>query len=74
MVCGPISAALAYCFIFIFLDILVNFTRTLWYDQFARGFKAPHNTAKKSEHFYSTVWYPKLIALHASAPNHVFGQ
>ena len=41
---------------------------------FARGFITPRNTAIKSEHFYNIVRHPELIALYASAPDHVFGQ
>ena len=35
--CGPISAALAYYFIFLFLDILINYTHTLWYALVGQG-------------------------------------
>ena len=65
---------LLHFFIF-FLDYLfiTNCTHTFWYVQFARGFSVPHNTARKVRTL-STVRHPELIALYASAPNHVLGQ
>ena len=48
-------------------------TRTFGYGQYARGFRLPHNTAQEVRTL-STVRHPELIALYASAPNHVLGQ
>ena len=48
-------------------------TRTCGYGQFARGPRLPHNTAQEVRTL-STVRHPELIALYASAPNHVLGQ
>ena len=62
-------------FLYLFLDCLfiTNSSRTFWYVQFARGFSVSHNTARKVRTL-STVRHPELIALYASAPNHVLGQ
>ena len=48
-------------------------TRTFGYGQFARGSRLPHNTVQEFRTL-SIVRHPELIALYASAPNHVFGQ
>ena len=48
-------------------------TRTFGYSQFVSGSRLPHNTAQEVRTL-STVRHPKLIALYASAPNHVLGQ
>ena len=48
-------------------------TCTLGYGQYARGSRLPHNTAQEVRTL-STVRHPELIALYASAPNHVLGQ
>ena len=47
-------------------------TRTFGYGQYARGSCLPHNTTQEVRTL-PTVWHPELIALYASAPNHVFG-
>ena len=52
---------------------MTSSTRTLWYGQYARGLSVPHNTAREVRTL-STVRHPELIALYASAPNHVLGQ
>ena len=48
-------------------------TCTLGCGQYARGSRLPHNTAQEVRTLL-TVQHPELIALYASAPNHVFGQ
>ena len=48
-------------------------TRMFGYGQFARGSRLPHNMAQEVRTL-SIVRHPELIALYASAPNHVFGQ
>ena len=48
-------------------------TCTFGYGQYARGSRLPRNTVQEVRTL-STVRHPELIALYASAPNHVFGQ
>ena len=60
-----------------YLSLICPFTtfRTcmLGYGQYARGSHSPRNTVQEVRTL-STVLHPELIALYASAPNHVFGQ
>ena len=58
---------------FLYCLFIINCTRTLVYVRLARGFSVPHNTATKVQTL-STVRHPELIALYASALNHVLGQ
>ena len=71
-----VQRQLIITFLYLFpLDFLfiTYCTHTLWYVQLARGFSVPHNTTRKVRTL-STVRHPELIALYASAPNHVLGQ
>ena len=68
-----VSLLLYFFILFLYCLFITNCTRTFWYVQFTRGFSVPHNMARKVQTL-SRVRHPKLIALYASAPNHVFGQ
>ena len=46
--------------------------RTLWYEQYTRGLSTPQYGVRSPNTFTSAD--RELIALYASAPNHVFGQ
>ena len=71
--CGPISAAVAYYFIFsLYFHQLHPYTLVRITAPGASSH--PELRQQKSEHFYSTVRHPELIALYASALNRVFGQ
>ena len=67
------SVSLHSFILLLYCLFITNCTRTFWYVQLARGFSVPHNTARKVRTL-STVRHPELIALYASAPNHVLGQ
>ena len=72
-----INLLLHYLSFSLFLSLIYPFTtirtRTSGYGQFARGPRLPHNTAQEVRTLL-TVRHPELIALYASAPNHVLGQ
>ena len=68
-----VSLLLHFFILFLYYLFITNCTRTFWYVQLARGFSVPHNTTIKVRTL-STVRHPELIALYASAPNHVLGQ
>ena len=65
-----------YCIIhsfFPFFAFTTIRTRKFGHGQYARGFRLPHNTAREVRTL-SKVRHPELIALYASAPNHVLCQ
>ena len=71
--CMTLWLLLHSCYIYTSLCSLVTpSNRTLWYDQCTRGLRT-HNMVWKVWTL-SQVRHPELIALYASAPNHVFGQ
>ena len=70
--CIALRLLLHFSFTYI-CSFMKSSTRTLWYGQYARGLSIPHNTAWEVRTLL-TVRHPELIALYASALNHVLGQ